>query len=103
MELSVENAEEVAKQIRHAGAIFMGRYTAEALGDYCARPNHDPLIFTKKHSLIAQFSGLFFYGFIRYSAERACAVKPSPCANVEATLPSSDAPSCEQAINDDRF
>ena len=40
LELSVENAEEVATQIRHAGAIFMGRYTAEALGDYCAGPNH---------------------------------------------------------------
>ena len=40
LELSVENAEEVAKHIRHAGAIFMGRYTAEALGDYCAGPNH---------------------------------------------------------------
>ncbi|MFT4844945.1 MAG: histidinol dehydrogenase, partial [Marinobacter psychrophilus] len=26
--------------IRHAGAIFMGRYTSEALGDYCAGPNH---------------------------------------------------------------
>ena len=26
--------------IRHAGAIFMGRYTAEVLGDYCAGPNH---------------------------------------------------------------
>ena len=40
LELSVDNAEEVAKQVRHAGAIFMGRYTAEALGDYCAGPNH---------------------------------------------------------------
>ena len=30
----------VAPKIRHAGAIFMGRYTAEALGDYCAGPNH---------------------------------------------------------------
>ncbi len=40
LELSVENAEEIAKQIRHAGAIFMGRYTAEAVGDYCAGPNH---------------------------------------------------------------
>lgn len=40
LELSVENPREVAKQIRHAGAIFMGRYTAEALGDYCAGPNH---------------------------------------------------------------
>lgn len=40
LELSVENAQEVAEKIRHAGAIFMGRYTAEALGDYCAGPNH---------------------------------------------------------------
>ena len=40
LELSVENPREMAKQIRHAGAIFMGRYTAEALGDYCAGPNH---------------------------------------------------------------
>ena len=40
LELSVDNAEQAAQQIRHAGAIFMGRYTAEALGDYCAGPNH---------------------------------------------------------------
>jgi histidinol dehydrogenase len=40
LELSVDNPMDVAKQIRHAGAIFMGRYTAEALGDYCAGPNH---------------------------------------------------------------
>lgn len=40
LELSVDNAPTVATQIRHAGAIFMGRYTAEALGDYCAGPNH---------------------------------------------------------------
>lgn len=40
LELSIENPEAVAKEIRHAGAIFMGRYTAEALGDYCAGPNH---------------------------------------------------------------
>lgn len=40
LELSIENPEAVVKQIRHAGAIFMGRYTAEALGDYCAGPNH---------------------------------------------------------------
>lgn len=40
LELSVEHPRELAKQIRHAGAIFMGRYTAEALGDYCAGPNH---------------------------------------------------------------
>jgi len=40
LELSVEDAPDLAKRIRHAGAIFMGRYTAEALGDYCAGPNH---------------------------------------------------------------
>ena len=40
LELSVENPEVLCEQIRHAGAIFMGRYTAEALGDYCAGPNH---------------------------------------------------------------
>ena len=40
LELSVENPEQYLEQIRHAGAIFMGRYTAEALGDYCAGPNH---------------------------------------------------------------
>lgn len=40
LELSIENPEELLPQIHHAGAIFMGRYTAEALGDYCAGPNH---------------------------------------------------------------
>jgi histidinol dehydrogenase len=40
LELSVENPDELCQKIRHAGAIFMGRYTAEALGDYCAGPNH---------------------------------------------------------------
>ncbi len=40
LELSVDNASEIVGDIRHAGAIFMGRYTAEALGDYCAGPNH---------------------------------------------------------------
>ncbi len=40
LELSMDDAEQWAKKIRHAGAIFMGRYTAEALGDYCAGPNH---------------------------------------------------------------
>jgi len=40
LELSVEDPEQWLPKIRHAGAIFMGRYTAEALGDYCAGPNH---------------------------------------------------------------
>jgi histidinol dehydrogenase len=40
LELSVAEPQAMAQKIRHAGAIFMGRYTAEALGDYCAGPNH---------------------------------------------------------------
>jgi len=40
LELSVADAEQYVPQIRHAGAIFVGRYTPEALGDYCAGPNH---------------------------------------------------------------
>jgi histidinol dehydrogenase len=40
LELSVADPDALLPQIRHAGAIFMGRYTAEALGDYCAGPNH---------------------------------------------------------------
>jgi histidinol dehydrogenase len=40
LELSVEDPHSLSNSIRHAGAIFMGRYTAEALGDYCAGPNH---------------------------------------------------------------
>lgn len=40
LELSVENPEALLADIRHAGAIFLGRYTSEALGDYCAGTNH---------------------------------------------------------------
>lgn len=40
LELSVDDPEAMVKDIRHAGAIFMGRYTPEAIGDYCAGPNH---------------------------------------------------------------
>ena len=40
LELSVEDPRALVPRIRHAGAIFMGRYTAEVLGDYCAGPNH---------------------------------------------------------------
>ncbi|MCW8920055.1 MAG: histidinol dehydrogenase [Sedimenticola sp.] len=40
LELSVEDPLNLVEQIQHAGAIFMGRYTSEPLGDYCAGPNH---------------------------------------------------------------
>ncbi len=40
LQLCLDDATEMAEHIRHAGAIFMGRYTPEAIGDYCAGPNH---------------------------------------------------------------
>ena len=40
LELSVEKPDALLPRIRHAGAIFLGRESSEALGDYCAGPNH---------------------------------------------------------------
>jgi histidinol dehydrogenase len=40
LELSVDEPQQWLPKLKHAGAIFMGRYTSEALGDYCAGPNH---------------------------------------------------------------
>lgn len=40
LELSVRDPENWRGHVRHAGAIFMGRYSSEAIGDYCAGPNH---------------------------------------------------------------
>ena len=40
LELSVQDPQRWVPKIRHAGAIFLGRYTSEALGDYCAGPSH---------------------------------------------------------------
>jgi histidinol dehydrogenase len=40
LELMIEDVDEMIPLIRHAGAIFAGRYSAESLGDYCAGPNH---------------------------------------------------------------
>jgi histidinol dehydrogenase len=40
LEISTDDPQQWAGRIRHAGAIFLGRYSSEALGDYCAGPNH---------------------------------------------------------------
>lgn len=40
LEISTDHPQIWADKIRHAGAIFLGRYSSEALGDYCAGPNH---------------------------------------------------------------
>jgi histidinol dehydrogenase len=40
LELSVESPQALLPKLRHAGAVFLGRYSSEAVGDYCAGPNH---------------------------------------------------------------
>jgi histidinol dehydrogenase len=40
LELSISNASSLVKRVKHAGAIFLGSYTPEAIGDYLAGPNH---------------------------------------------------------------
>ena len=71
LELSIDDAEQWAQKIRHAGAIFMGRYTAEALGDYCAGPNH-----VLPTSGTARFSSpLGVYDFQKRSSLIGCSAK----------------------------
>ncbi len=68
LELSVAEPEALLSLIRHAGAIFMGRYAAEALGDYCAGPNH-----VLPTSRTARFSSpLGVYDFQKRSSLIAC-------------------------------
>lgn len=40
LEISTENPQQWADKVRHAGAMFLGRFSSESLGDYCAGPNH---------------------------------------------------------------
>ena len=40
LEISADNPQQWADQIRHAGAMFLGRFSSESIGDYCAGPNH---------------------------------------------------------------
>ncbi len=71
LELSVNEPEKLCEIIRNAGAIFMGRYTAEALGDYCAGPNH-----VLPTSGTARFSSpLGVYDFQKRSSLISCSAK----------------------------
>ncbi len=64
LELSVEDPESIIDDIKHAGAIFMGTYSSEALGDYCAGTNH-----VLPTSSTARFSSpLGVYDFIKRSS-----------------------------------
>ena len=83
LELSIDNAEALLPEIRHAGAIFMGRYTPEALGDYCAGPNH-----VLPTSGTARFSSpLGVYDFQKRSSLIGCsAIGASTLAKVASVL-----------------
>ena len=71
LELSVEDPQTLVDSIHHAGAIFMGRHTAEALGDYCAGPNH-----VLPTSRTARFSSpLGVYDFQKRSSLIQCSAK----------------------------
>lgn len=71
LELSVDDPEELLPLVRHAGAIFLGRHTAEALGDYCAGPNH-----VLPTSGTARFSSpLGVYDFQKRSSIIHCSAK----------------------------
>jgi histidinol dehydrogenase len=72
VEFAIEDPESLADQVRHAGAIFLGRHTPEAIGDYVAGSNH-----VLPTSRAARFSsGLSIYDFIK----RTSIVKCDPAA-----------------------
>lgn len=83
LELSIDNAESWVQKIRHAGAIFMGPYTAEAVGDYCAGPNH-----VLPTSGTARFSSpLGVYDFQKRSSLIGCSAQGAAAlADVASTL-----------------
>ena len=82
LELSVADPKSLAKKIRHAGAIFMGRYTAEAIGDYIAGPNH-----VLPTSRTARFSSpLGVYDFQKRSSLIMCSEQGAAELGVTAAL-----------------
>ena len=71
LELALEEADELAAKVRHAGAIFLGRYTPEAIGDYIAGPNH--VLPTARSARFA--SGLGVLDFLKRSSLVRCEAK----------------------------
>ncbi|HEX3918312.1 MAG TPA: histidinol dehydrogenase [Caulobacteraceae bacterium] len=68
VEFAVEDPERLASRVRHAGAIFLGRYAPEALGDYVAGSNH-----VLPTSRAARFSsGLSIYDFLKRTSLISC-------------------------------
>jgi histidinol dehydrogenase len=68
LELALEDAENLLSQVHHAGAIFLGRYTPEAIGDYVAGPSH--VLPTARSARFS--SGLSVLDFLKRSSIMAC-------------------------------
>jgi len=68
VEFAVDDPEQMAGRVRHAGAMFLGRYTPEAIGDYVAGSNH-----VLPTSRAARFSsGLSIYDFLKRTSIVRC-------------------------------
>ena len=68
LELAVDEPDQLARRIRHAGAMFLGRYTPEAIGDYIAGPNH--VLPTARSARFA--SGLSVFDFLKRTTIVGC-------------------------------
>src|SRR5271167_475209 len=68
LELALDEADALAERVRHAGAIFLGRHTPEAIGDYIAGPNH--VLPTARSARFA--SGLGVLDFVKRSSLVRC-------------------------------
>jgi histidinol dehydrogenase len=68
LELALDDPAALAKRVRHAGAIFLGRYTPEAIGDYIAGPNH--VLPTARSARVA--SGLSVFDFLTRTTLVGC-------------------------------
>jgi len=68
LELALDNAEDLAGRVNHAGAIFLGRYAPEAIGDYIAGPNH--VLPTARSARFA--SGLSVFDFLKRTTLVGC-------------------------------
>jgi len=81
LELALDEAEELAPKVRNAGAIFLGRHTPEAMGDYLAGPSH-----VLPTSGAAKFSsGLSVFDFLNRTSLIGCSGQPE-LVHVAATL-----------------
>ena len=83
LEISTDDPDHWAEKIRHAGAIFLGRYTSEAIGDYCAGPNH--VLPTARSARFSSALGVYDFQK-RTSVVRVSAAGAQTLGRVAATL-----------------